>query len=194
MLYSVSKLLFGFLFKVLLSFTAEGKENIPKKGGFILASNHVSYLDPIALGVGCPRKLSFIARQDLFFNPLLGRWLSGVDVIPLKRDSADISALKEAIRRVKNGKPVVLFPEGSRRHDGLSGEPRAGIGFLAAKLGVPVIPAFVSGTEKVLPRHAKFIKPHKVSVRFGQQINIERRMPYQDSARLIMEQIRHLSC
>lgn len=193
MLYSVSKALFTFFFRILFRFTAQGRENVPREGGFILASNHVSYLDPLALGVGCPRKLNFIARHDLFFNPILGRWLAGVDVIPLKRGSADIFALKEAMRRVKSGKPVVLFPEGSRGSDGLSAEPQAGIGFLAAKSGVPVIPAFVSGTEKALPKHAKFIRPHRVSVRFGRQIYVEKRMPYQDIARLIMEQIRHLS-
>jgi 1-acyl-sn-glycerol-3-phosphate acyltransferase len=122
-----------------------GKKHIPKVGGFILASNHVSYLDPIALGVSSPRKLNYMARHDLFFNHWFSWLLSSVGSFPVKRDSADTSAIKEAMRRLTNGEPLVLFPEGSRRFNGKSSEPQPGIGFLASKLNIPVIPAFIKG-------------------------------------------------
>ena len=159
-----------------------------------MASNHVSYLDPIAVGISCPRKLNFMAKEELFNNPLFSRYLFSIKTFPVKRDSADLSAIKEAIRRVDKGEGLVLFPEGSRRFDGTSREPYAGIGFLAAKLDVPVIPAFVKGTDQALPAGTKNIKLTKVSVYFGKQISIERRMPYQDIASHIMDSIRHLSC
>ena len=194
MLYSILRLLSAIILKVLFRFKAKGLEHIPKRGGFILASNHASYLDPIAVGVACQRKLNYMAKEELFRNPLFYRFLSRINVFPVKRDSADLSALKEAMRRVRNGGALVLFPEGSRRFGGISHEPYSGIGFLAAKLNVPVIPAFVKGTEKALPAGAKFIRLTNISVCFGKQISIERRMPYQDIAQHIMDNIRHLSC
>ena len=194
MLYSILRLLSAIILKILFCFRAKGLEHIPKKGGFILASNHVSYLDPVTLGVACPRKLNFMARHDLFFSPLFSWLISTLGAFPIKRDSADHSALKEALRRLKNGNALVLFPEGSRGINGISNQPQAGIGFLAIKLDVPVIPAFIKGTERALPKGAKFIRPNKISVHFGKQISIERRMPYQEIAKQIMESIGHLSC
>jgi len=171
-----------------------GRKYIPKKGGFILAANHVSYLDPVAVGVACPRRLNFMARHDLFCNHWFSWFMSAVGAFPIKRDSADLSALKEAMRRVRSGEPLVLFPEGSRRFNGTSTEPQPGIGFLAARLNVPVIPALIKGTDKALPKGAKFIFPAKVSVYFGKQILIERGMSYQDVAQTIMKNINSLSC
>ncbi len=160
-----------------------------------MASNHVSYLDPLAIGSVCPQRLNYMARHDLFNNPMLSWLLRQYHVFPVKRNYADISALKEAMARVKNGGGLLLFPEGTRSQDGrLSNNVDAGIGFLAAKLPVPVIPVFVKGTENALPKGAKFIFPTKVTVYFGKQIQIERRMPYQDIAQLVMESVRHLSC
>lgn len=183
-----------FIFRLIFRLKVFGKENIPKRGGFILASNHASFLDPIVLGVASPRKLNFMAKNDLFRNPLLSRLISNVGAFPVKRHSADLSALKEAIKRVKSGNALVLFPAGTRQVEGLADEVEPGIGFLAAKLNVPVIPAFIIGTDKAFPKNAKFIRPHKVCVYFGKEIPIERRMPYQGIAQQIMENIRHLSC
>jgi 1-acyl-sn-glycerol-3-phosphate acyltransferase len=194
MLYRVVSLLALIACKVLFRLRAQGLEYIPRKGGFILASNHISYLDPIVLGAICPRKLNFMAKQELFCHPLISWFLSQVGAFPVKRDSADLSSLKYAMRCLKEGKALILFPEGSRRFDSASTEPYAGIGFLTAKLYVPVIPVFIEGTEKALPAGAKFIRPAKISVHFGKQISIERRVPYQDVAKHIMENIRHLSC
>ena len=194
MLYSILRFLSAIIFKILFRFKAKGIEHLPKEGGFILASNHVSYLDPIAVGVACQRKLNYMAKEELFCNPLSSRFFSSINVFPVKRDSADLSALKEAMRRVRIGGALVLFPEGSRRFDGVFHEPYPGIGFLTAKLNVPVIPAFIKGTEKALPAGAKFIRLTSISICFGKQISIERRMPYQDIAKHIMDNIRHLSC
>jgi len=196
MLYSVSRSIFALILKLLCRIEAKGKENIPKKSSFILVSNHVSCIDPAAVGVACPRRLDFMARHDLFSNPFSSWWSSGVGVIPVKRDSADLSALKEAMKRIKEGRALALFPEGTRQVKGVSepAKPEPGIGFLVAKLNVPVIPAFIKGTDDVLPKGAKFIRPKKICVTFGKEIHIERGMPYEDIAQLVMEHIRHLAC
>ena len=194
MSYFIGRLICFLVLKTLFRIKVYGKENIPKRGAFILASNHASFLDPPTLGVACPRKLNFMARHDLFSNRLFSWLLTSWGVFPVKRNSADLSALKEAIQRLKDGEALLLFPEGSRGFEGASFEPQPGIGFLAAKVNVPVIPAFVKGTEKALPKEAKFFKPARISVCFGKQIPIERGMPYQTIANLTMDNIRHLSC
>jgi len=179
----------------LFRFRATGKENIPKKGGFLIASNHVSYLDPVMVGVACPRRLNYMARHDLFKNALFALILKYSCAFPVKRKSADLGALKEAMCRLKNGEGLLVFPEGGRQTNVYLSQAEAGVGFLAAKSGVPVIPAFVSGTDRAWPRDAKFVKlATQISVHFGKQISIEGRMPYQDIAKEIMESIRHLSC
>jgi len=193
MLYCVCKFMAFLLSKFFFRVRVFGVENIPQKGGFILASNHVSYLDPVVIGSVISRKLNYMAKQDLFLNHFVSWFLLQLGVFPVKRDSADFSGLKEAMRRVKNGSGLLLFPEGTRISDGIPVKPQPGIGFLAAKLGVPVVPAFIEGSQKALPKHSKFIKPIRISVYFGEQIFAERKLPYQDTASRIMENIRQLS-
>lgn len=100
------------------------------------------------------------------------------------------------MKRLNRGGGLVLFPEGARQ-TGMNNEasvPHRGIGFLAAKVNVPVVPAYITGTQTALPKGAKWIKPGKVSVYFGEKINIERRLPYHEIARVIMANITKLSC
>jgi 1-acyl-sn-glycerol-3-phosphate acyltransferase len=195
MVYSILRLIALVLCKIFFRLDVVGVEHIPKKGAFILVSNHVSFLDPIALGVACPRKLNYMGRHDLFRNPIFSRLLTACCTFPVKRDSADPGAFKKAIRLIKDGKALVLFPEGRRSHyNDASSMPEPGIGFLYSKLEVTVIPAFIKGSHLALPKAAHFIRPAKISVCFGRQISIERRMPYQDIAIKIMDNIRHLSC
>ncbi len=174
-----------------------GKKHIPKKGGFILVSNHVSYLDPVLLGVVCPRRLNYMAKQELFRVGWFSKLLSRISVFPVKRNTADLSALKEALRRLKNGEGLVVFPEGSRSSINRGSlKPQPGIGFLATKAEVPIIPSFIKGTDLALPKGAKFIRPNRINVYFGEQIHIERREPcsYQDIADEIMQCVRQLQC
>lgn len=194
MVYRILRLAALIIYKIFFGFEIKGRENIPQSGGFILASNHVSHLDPVVLGCALSRRLDFMAREDLFSVPGLSWVLLKVGAFPVKRNSADLSALKGAINRLRNGKGLVLFPEGTRQAKGSLSGVQPGIGFLAAKVGVPVVPALIKGTDTALPKGAKFIRPAKISVCFGKQIFVERRMPYRDIAQHIMDNIRHLSC
>lgn len=162
-----------------------------------MASNHLSHLDPVVLGVACPRKLNFMARHDLFLNRFFGGLISRLGAFPVRRNTADRSALKEAIERLNRGGGLLLFPEGTRQSAGTGDKdsvPQAGIGFLAAKVDVPVIPAYIKGTQAALPKGARRIKPGRVSVSFGEKINFERRLPYHEIAQVIMANITQLSC
>jgi 1-acyl-sn-glycerol-3-phosphate acyltransferase len=194
MAYRFSRWLALILSKLLFRIEFRGREFIPAKGGFILVSNHLSYLDPLAVGTACPRKVSFMAKDTLFGYPFLRGWLKAVGAIPVKRGAPDLSAIKTAMHNAASGKGLALFPEGTRRaKENAFIDPEPGAGFLADKLNVPVIPAFVSGTDKALPKGAKFIRPAKVRVRFGQEIHIERGKPYREISEAIMANIKSLS-
>ena len=195
MIYEVSKF-FVFLFaKTLFRFKVEGKENIPKKGGFLLCANHTSYLDPVFLGLGCPRKVVFMGRDTLFHNRFLALWMRLVGVVPVKREAADFSAMRNALRKLKEGKVVAIFPEGTRRlPEKALINPQPGAGFLAQKAEVPVIPAYLAGTFEALPKGVKGkIKfGTKILVRFGKQMKIAQDKPYLKVAEDIMSEIRKL--
>ncbi|MFA5117169.1 MAG: lysophospholipid acyltransferase family protein [Candidatus Omnitrophota bacterium] len=195
MLYSIARTLIILFLRFFCRFDVTGRENVPKKEGFILASNHLSILDPMVLGAACPRKLNFMAKYELFKNPLFSRCIRSVGAIPLKRGEADRSALKEGIRRLKNGAAVVLFPQGSRIPEG-DATAQPGVVFLAFNSGVPIIPAFIKGTDSAMPKGARFIRPAKIMVSFGKPISIERRCKpnYQEAAGDVMSRIRELSC
>ncbi|MDD5129405.1 MAG: lysophospholipid acyltransferase family protein [Candidatus Omnitrophica bacterium] len=193
-MYRFSRFIFLVILKLFFQFEVKGRENIPEKGGFILAANHVSYLDPAAVGVACPRTVHFMARDSLFLKPVLKSWLKAVEVIPLKRNAADLSAIKTGLKILRKGGALALFPEGTRRTKvDMYLNPEPGVGFLAAKGGVPVIPAFVSGTYIAMPRQARSLRLAKISVRFGKEIHIERGRPYQETSDLIMANIKQLS-
>lgn len=192
MYYKVLRFISFVILKLLFRFQIKGSENIPKEGNFILACNHISYLDPIVLGAGYPGKINFIARHDLFTNRFLGWLLLKLTVIPLKRNVADIWALKEALRRIENGGNIALFPEGSRAVKGEYRQPLGGIGFLIKKTSVPIIPALIKGTDKALPKGAKFIKLSKISIHFGREVSLDKSKSHQEIAQQVMENIRIL--
>ena len=133
-----------------------------------------------------------MARDSLFLVPVLSGWMKAVGAIPVKRKSADLAAMKQAISYGRNGHCLGLFPEGERRLVGTTGDVSGGVGFLAFKLGVPVIPVFIRGSDKCLPKGARFIKLGKISVVYGKQIPIEGGSSYHDIAQVIMAHIKQL--
>lgn len=168
-----------------------GKEHLPASGGFLIASNHQSYLDPILVGVSCPQDVCYMARHDLFKIPGWGWLLYKVGAFPVRRNTADRSALKEALRRVRSGLPLIVFPEGTRSEAaGQLQEPQAGVGFLAQKLAVQVVPVYVSGSDKAWPRHAKLFRPHKVKVCIGEPFYPAHGLSYADTAVAVMDAVR----
>ncbi|GAI50873.1 unnamed protein product, partial [marine sediment metagenome] len=122
MFYLIVRSLAMVLFKVLFRLQVSGLENIPLKGGFILAGNHISYLDPPALGAACPRKLRFLAKEELFIGAL-GRLIANLNTFPIKGQPGDLMSLRRAIKELEAGRALAIFPEGRRTADGRLGEP-----------------------------------------------------------------------
>ncbi len=150
-----------------------GIENVPAEGGFVLAGNHVSYLDPVLLWCGVPRETHFIAKQELFETPVVGWGLRRVWAFPITRGSADREAITRATTLLKNGEPVGIFPEGTRQSADSDevGEGHAGVSFIAMRAAAPVVPVGISGTEKALPRGAKLPRFPKVRVHYGPAVH-----------------------
>lgn len=152
-----------------------GTENVPEEGGYILAGNHVSYLDPALLWCGSTRPAHFIAKEELFDTPVLRWGLPRVWAFPIRRGSADREAIQRATDLLTRGEPVGIFPEGTRFRpgeiatDGL-GEAHAGVAFIAMRANVPVVPVGISGTEKALPRGARIPRFPRVTVRYGRPV------------------------
>ncbi|MBU1006880.1 MAG: 1-acyl-sn-glycerol-3-phosphate acyltransferase [Candidatus Omnitrophica bacterium] len=173
MFYAFARFIAFLLFKVFFRLRIFGRENFPEAGPVIIAPNHVSFLDPIIVGVGASRKLSYLARGTLFrFGPFAGilRWLH---VSPIKRGSGDINAFKSALNKLSKGEPVLIFPEGTRSGDGSLQEPKSGIGFLQNISKACILPCYVRGSMEAWPRHSKFPAIRPVSIYFGKPMNFE---------------------
>ena len=199
MFYLAIRSLGILLFKVLFRLQVWGVKNIPLKGGFILAGNHTSYLDPPILGVACPRKLCFLAKEELFRNALFGRFITALNAFPISSRRGDVKPLRHAIRELETGKGLGIFPEGGRTVNGESVEPMQGVGFLATRTGVPIVPTFIEGSNMALPIDAKFIRLKKIKVYFGRAVRAEDikqqlkgNNPYQTIAETIMKEISRL--
>ena len=168
--YDVAKLILWLVFRLRFGLEVTGQEHVPKTGAFVVASNHVSFLDPPVVGVACPRRLRFMARSDLFQRSLLGCFLRGVRVMPLRRGEADIGAVREACARLQEGEAVAIFPEGTRQLSGQLGRAKRGVGLLAEMAKVPIVPTFVQGTFQALPPEARALRRAKIRVAFGPPI------------------------
>lgn len=167
-IYSICKHICYIILKIFCQVELVNYKNIPSKGPAIIASNHISYLDPLLAGFGTRRRINFIARASLFKNLFFGWLLRRLGAFPLKNEGgSDTFAIKKSLRLLRNGKIVVIFPEGTRSYDGSLQEAHAGVGMLAYKSNATVIPVYISGSEKALPRNSKFLKPAKIVVNFG---------------------------
>jgi 1-acyl-sn-glycerol-3-phosphate acyltransferase len=166
--------LFHLVAVLLFRFRSRGGEQVPVRGGCLIASNHVSFADPPLVGAACfSREIHFFARKDLFDVPVLGAWMRSVNTIAVGRAQADIGGVREALRVLKSGKALLVFPEGTRTYDGNFREPLAGVGMIVARTGVPVVPARIFGAEKAWPRQKKFPRFAKVTVTVGQPFRFE---------------------
>ncbi len=199
MFYLIAKLFVALFLKIVFQLKVYGRGNVPKKGAFILASNHLSYLDPPALGVASPRVLHFMARHDLFNNWAFGALIRASNAFPVRRGGIDPGAFKEAIERLKNGQVLLIFPEGRRSETGELGTPQSGIGFLSITADVPILPAYIKGTREALPKGALFIKLKSISVYFGKIIEPkkltlpnDKRQACEELANYVMDEIKRL--
>jgi glycerol-3-phosphate dehydrogenase (NAD(P)+) len=141
-----------------------GVEHVPP-GGVVLAANHRSFLDPFLIGACIGRPIYFVAKQELFKNPLVGWFLNCLGAFPLRRGSADEDSVDTALALLERGRPVVIFPEGTRVTAGSLAQPKRGVGRLVLQSGAAVVPIAITGSEHA--RDGWKIKPVKVHLRCG---------------------------
>jgi 1-acyl-sn-glycerol-3-phosphate acyltransferase len=169
-LYVPTRTALWWLYNLLGGVSIHGAENIPAVGPAIIAPNHYSDADPPLIAITNQRRpVTIMAKDSLFEPPVFGPYIKHLGAFPVKRGQADRQALRMAMDRLEQGRLLLIFPEG-QRGDGIAlQEPQRGLGLIAMKTGAPVIPAFIYGTDKMLPKGGK-VRRAKVGVIYGEPI------------------------
>jgi len=148
-----------------------GLEHVPARGGFLLAANHASFIDPPMIGCQLPRQIAYFARKTLWKGGFSSWWLDSVGTIPVDRDGGqDVSAIKRVLRALREERGLILFPEGTRTPDGQLQPAKAGVGFIAVKTQVPVVPVRIFGSHEAFGRDRPLRLGTPVSIVFGAPI------------------------
>ncbi len=152
MIYRLLKFLATVILAVVRRWDIQGKENLPTYGGFLLVANHVSYGDPVVVICAFKRKVHYMAKAELFKIPIIGYVLRISGAFPVRRDKSDRRAIRTALKLLKEGEMVGVFPEGTRSHTGDLLRPHLGAAMLAGKANVPMVPVALIGTRGVFGR------------------------------------------
>jgi 1-acyl-sn-glycerol-3-phosphate acyltransferase len=171
--YSVFRTFYRIIFKILFRCEIRGIEHVPRIGGAILAVNHSSALDPLLGGAPIPRKMWYLGRASLVKNKLFDFILACQHFIPITRGAADIKAAKRIIGLIKSGEIVLMFPEGTRSVDGSPGPGKEGVGMFVRHAEADVIPCYISGARRALPKGAVFPRPRKIRIVYGPLIKYD---------------------
>ena len=195
MLYAILKPLAVLLMRLLFRVEARGTEHVPAEGAVLIVANHSSFLDPPLVGGMAPRRLTFLAKAELFRVPVFGALIRRLGSQPLRRDGGDVAALRTAQRVLQEGKALLVFPEGTRGDEGMLRPAKSGAALLAMHLGVPVVPVYVHGSGRAWPRGRRLPRPAKVMVTFGPPLRFprasgtERKAQYEAAGRRMMAAI-----
>lgn len=148
-----------------------GVENLPREGGFLLAANHASFLDPPLIGCQVTRQIAYFARKTLWHNRVSSWWLDTVGTIPVDRDGGqDVSAIKRVLRALKDNRGLILFPEGTRSPNGQLQSAKPGVGFIACRTQVPVVPVRIFGSFEAYGKGRGLRMGTPVTVVFGKPL------------------------
>ena len=158
---------FRELARGLFDYRVVGAEKLQFAGPAIIASNHVSFLDPPLVGTAFDEVVYSFARKTLFDHPIAGKILRSWQVLAVDIDKPDPAAMKTTIRLLRDGKKVIMFPEGTRSYDGVPQSAEAGIGLFIAKGKAPVIPVRLFGAYEAYPRGAKTLRPARITLVVG---------------------------
>ncbi len=150
-----------------------GQRNIPKKGGCILASNHISYLDPPLVGLMAKREVYYLAKEGLFkeVDKLFTYLITAFNAVPLTREGADLKAIKTILGILKRGEVVVIFPEGTRSKTGKLLPAKPGIGFIARMAKVPIIPVLIKGASEKIKDI--LLRKRRIIIHFGLPFSVD---------------------
>jgi 1-acyl-sn-glycerol-3-phosphate acyltransferase len=197
---AISSVVVFIFMKIFMGLRVEGQKNIPRSGGLIIASNHLSNWDPPVIGVSVAmrREAFYMAKEELFQqNKFYSLLLKKYNAIPIKRKGIDKHSIRLVSYNLKKGKVFVIFPEGKRNPSKGLLKPLPGAGYLALKTKTNIIPAYIEGTAEPLLDLIK--RKKRVFVRFGNEIEVGKRSKgslLKESVKLsnfVMEKINYLS-
>jgi 1-acyl-sn-glycerol-3-phosphate acyltransferase len=190
--WSATRIISKLVFRIRVT----GREHFPTKGGFILATNHISNYDPLLVGSWTARQVYFFAKQELFKNKLFGWVIRQTNALPVKRGAIDRQALEMSLDVISKGYGLTIFPEGTRsKIDGFLA-PKPGVGMLAVRAGCPIVPGYLHGSNKLKDC---FWGRERMSMRYGEPFPAEwvkamelEKDGYQRIADAVMERIAQL--
>jgi len=165
--YALSRGFCKLVVQLVFGFRSIDSQHVPTTGAVIVACNHVSYLDPVVLGIGFRRPVTYLAKKQLFEIPVLGPVIYGLGAYPLDREAGGVAAVRAALRALKEGRCIGIFPEGGRNLDGQH-EEKGGAALLGALSGAPVVPAAIAGTRRARPFG-------RIRVIYGEPLFVERK-------------------
>jgi 1-acyl-sn-glycerol-3-phosphate acyltransferase len=172
-LYRFLQLCLRVVVPVYFRYRARGLEHVPRRGAALFLVNHQSFLDPLMVGIPLSRPVRFLARDTLYRGPLIRAFLNKVYAIPVNRDAASSTTIRQAAGQLQQGFLVGIFPEGTRSSDGRIGALKPGFIALVRRADVPIIPVGLAGTGAAFPRGAWFVRPAKCRVVFGAPLQPE---------------------
>src|SRR5580704_413768 len=172
-LYRFLQLCLRVVVPVYFRYRARGLEHVPRRGAALFLVNHQSFLDPLMVGIPLSRPVRFLARDTLYRGPLIRAFLNKVYAIPVNRDAASSTTIRQAARQLQQGFLVGIFPEGTRSSDGRIGALKPGFIALVRRADVLIIPVGLAGTGAAFPRGAWFVRPAKCRVVFGAPLQPE---------------------
>jgi 1-acyl-sn-glycerol-3-phosphate acyltransferase len=143
-----------------------GRTNVPMTGPVLLVANHQSHLDPVLVGLACPRRLKYLARHDLFFWPF-SWWIRALGAVPIDRQRGAHSGMKTTLKLLQQHEAVLVFPEGSRTYDGQLQPFRPGFCLLARRSGATIVPVAIGGAFHSMPRGSAFPQPSPITLSFA---------------------------
>jgi 1-acyl-sn-glycerol-3-phosphate acyltransferase len=146
-----------------------GRSHVPKTGPVLLVSNHQSHLDPVLVGIACPRQLKFLARHDLFFWPL-SWWIHSLGAVPLDRKRGALGGMKTTLKLLQQGDAVLVFPEGTRTPHGELSPLLPGFCMLARRSGATIVPVAINGAYAAMPRGSSLPKSRPIQLTFAEPI------------------------
>ena len=177
MVYLISRFILRPLFLLLFRPHIRGRENVPATGPFIIASNHLSFIDSMAIPLMSPRRVGYLAKAEYFTGTgirgwLTKTWFTALGALPVERQThrAAQEALDTAMTVLKAGGGFGIYPEGTRSRDGKLARGKTGVAWLALTADCPVVPVGITGTDRIQPIGSRWPRPHRFTVAFGEPL------------------------
>jgi 1-acyl-sn-glycerol-3-phosphate acyltransferase len=159
LLHVATRVISNTAFSLGFSLRWEGTRNMPATGPVLAIANHQSYLDPPAIGLSTPRRLVYLARASLFRNPFFGALIRGLSAVPIDQDGVGKEGIRLILEQLRQGKAVLVFPEGTRTPDGTMQPLRPGVHLILKKMSAPIVPIGIAGAYDAWPVWRKYPQP-----------------------------------